>query len=58
MILKVERQFRDKYTKELHKVDETFEVSKERAEELLADPRGLVSEAEEQPKAKAKKTKK
>ncbi len=58
MILKVERQFRDKYTKELHKVDETFEASKERAEELLTDPRGLVSEAEEQPKAKAKKTKK
>jgi len=59
MILKVKRQFRDKISGELRKVDDVFEVEDERGAELLAHPMELVTVAEEakkdeKPKAKSK----
>lgn len=57
MILKIKKQFRDKYTQELYKVDDTIEVSEERGAELVSDPRELV-EAVEEKKDKKKSRKK
>jgi acetolactate synthase small subunit len=60
MKLKVEKQFRDKVTGQLHKVNDVFSVDDERGAELLNHPMGLVSvskEAEEKPKKTAPKTK-
>lgn len=59
MILKVKRQFRDKISGELRKVDDVFEVEDERGAELLEHPMNLVTVAEEakkeeKPKAKSK----
>lgn len=60
MKLKVEKQFRDKITGELHKVNDVFEVDDARGAELLGDNRNLVTqikEAASKPKAKAKSKK-
>lgn len=62
MKLKVEKQFRDKISGELRKIDDVFEVDDERGAELLNHPMGLVTiseDKEEKPKAKkaAPKTK-
>lgn len=59
MILKVKKQFRDKISGELRKVDDVFEVEDERGVELLEHPMELVTVAEEakkeeKPKAKSK----
>lgn len=57
MKLKVEKQFRDKVTGQLHKVNDVFSVDDERGAELLNHPMGLVSVSEEKPKKTAPKTK-
>lgn len=62
MKLAIKREFRDKITGELYKVDDVKEFTEERAKEILADPRGLVEAAPEEPeepkpkKPAAKKT--
>lgn len=43
MKLKIERRFVDKYTKEVYEAGTVQEFKAERAAELLADNRGLVS---------------
>ena len=53
-MLKVEKVFKDKITGELYKVGQIIEVSEDRAKELLADGRGLVSEVK--PKSAPKST--
>ena len=54
MTLKIIKQFRDKYTQELYKVDDTIEVSEERGAELASDPRELVEVVEEKKKKRKK----
>lgn len=49
MKLAIKREFRDKITGELYKVDDVKEFTEERAKEILADPRGLVEVAPEEP---------
>ena len=49
MKLLIKKEFRDKFTGELYKVDDVKEFTKERAEQILADPRGLVEAAPEEP---------
>lgn len=61
MKLKVEKQFRDKITNELHEVGDVFEVDEARGKELLSDSRKLVSavvEEVEKPKKTSKAKKK
>lgn len=66
MKLKIEKEFKDKFTGEKYKVGSEVEFEDERAKELLSDARGLVSEvketseeaSEEAPKKPAKKSKK
>jgi hypothetical protein len=69
MKLKIEREFKDKYTGKKYKAGDTVEFKEERAKELLSDNRVLVSEVkeeikeepkevEEEPKKPAKKSKK
>lgn len=57
-MLKVEKVFKDKITGELYKVGQIIEVSEDRAKELLADGRGLVSEVKQKsaPKSTTKTT--
>lgn len=43
MKLKIERQFKDKYTGQLYRVDDVIEVDDARGAELAADDRGLVT---------------
>lgn len=47
MKLKIEKDFSDKYTNAKYKVGQEIDFKEERAKELLADKRGLVSLAEE-----------
>lgn len=54
MKLKVEMSFKDKYTGELYAVDEVIEVDKDRADELLSDPRELVTVVKEEKKSSIK----
>ena len=49
MKLAIKKEFRDKITGELYKVDDVKEFTEERAKEILADPRGLVEAAPEEP---------
>lgn len=66
MKLKIEKEFKDKYTGKKYKAGDTVDFKEERANELLSDDRGLVSEVketseqveEEKPKKPAKKSKK
>lgn len=65
MKLKIEKEFKDKYTGKKYKAGDTVEFKEERAKELLSDDRALVSEVkeepkevEEEPKKPAKKSKK
>lgn len=65
MKLKIEKEFKDKYTGEKYTAGSEVEFEDERAKELLSDSRELVSEvkeaseeAEEAPKKPAKKSKK
>ena len=54
MKLKIERQFRDKITGVLHKVDDVIEVDEERGNELVNDDRGLVTLIKEKTASKPK----
>ena len=60
MKVKVERTFIDKYTHDRREAGSIVEVTDERAAELLADPRNVVSKVEEdeEPKKPAEKPKK
>lgn len=69
MKLKIEKEFKDKYTGKKYKAGDAIEFKEERAKELLSDDRALVSEVkeevkeepekvEEEPKKPAKKSKK
>lgn len=61
MKLAIKKEFRDKITGELYKVDDVKEFTDDRAKEILADPRGLVEAAPaepEEPKQKKPATKK
>lgn len=62
MKLKIEKEFKDKFTGKKYKVGSEVEFTDERAKELLSDTRELVSEveetSEEAPKKPAKKSKK
>lgn len=47
MELKIERNFTDKYNGTKYELGKIYDFTKERAEELLNDPRKLVSKIEE-----------
>lgn len=49
MKLVIKREFRDKFTGELYKVDDVKEFADDRADQILADPRGLAEVAPEEP---------
>lgn len=57
MKLQIKREFRDKITGELYKKDSVVEFTDDRANEILADKRGLAEEAKEK-KTTKKVTKK
>lgn len=54
MKLKIEVNFTDKYTGKKYKAGSEVEFKDDRAEELLSDTRGLVSEVEEEPEEEVK----
>lgn len=58
MKLRIEKEFRDKYTGKKYKAGSEVNFKDERAEELLSDPRSLVTQVAEVPKKPVKKTKK
>ena len=60
MKLRIEKEFRDKFTGEKYNAGDAVEFEDSRAEELLADQRNLVSEIKEKttPKKPARKAKK
>lgn len=62
MKLKINKEFKDKFTGEKYKAGSEVEFKDERAKELLSDTRDLVSEvketSEETTKKPAKKSKK
>ena len=47
MKVRIERDFIDKYTQEMRKAGSIVEFEDERAAELLADPRNVVSQIDE-----------
>lgn len=55
MKLKIEKDFTDKYTKKKYKTGSKVEFEDDRANELLSDPRELVTQVAEEPKSKAVK---
>ena len=57
MKLKIEREFKDKYTGEKYEAGKEVEFEEDRANELLSDSRGLVTKVKET-KRPAKKSKK
>ena len=52
MELKIKKEFRDKITGEKYKTGKIVEFEEDRAEELLADRRGLVEKVAETPAEK------
>lgn len=54
MKLKIERNFKDKYTGKKYKAGDEVEFKDDRAKELLSDPRGLTSKVKEEPKEEPK----
>lgn len=58
MKLKIEREFKDKFTGKKYKAGSEVEFEDDRANELLSDSRNLVSEIKEKSEKPAKKTKK
>lgn len=62
MKVKIEKTFTDKYTGETRTAGSIVDFDESRAAELLADPRGVVSEVKDtepaKPKAKKKTAKK
>jgi hypothetical protein len=57
MIVKVLRQFRDKYTKEIYRKGQKIEVSNDRYEEINSTNHGTLVEQLDKPKAQKKPTK-
>lgn len=55
MKLKIEREFKDKYTGEKYEAGKEVEFEDERAKELLSDSRGLVTKVNKRPAKKSKK---
>ena len=55
MKLKIEKEFKDKYTGQLYKAGEEVIFNDERAKELLSDDRNLVTKVKEAPKEAPKK---
>ena len=55
MKVKIEKTFTDKYTGEKRIAGSVIDFEENRATELLADPRGVVSEVKEEEPAKPKK---
>lgn len=58
MKIKINKDFKDKYTGERYTAGNVKEFDDNRAAELLADPRTLVSEVKEAKKAKKPLSKK
>lgn len=58
MKVKVIKDFRDKYTKKLHKAGEELEITKERYEEINSTAHGILVKEMSQKKRKAKSTRK
>lgn len=58
MKLKINKEFKDKFTGEKYKAGSEVEFKDDRAKELLSDTRDLVSEVKETTKKPAKKSKK
>lgn len=58
MKVKINKDFKDKYTGERYTAGDVKEFDDDRAAELLADPRALVSEVKEAKKAKKPLSKK
>ena len=58
MKLKIEKEFKDKFTGEKYLVGSEVDFKDARAKELLDDPRGLVTKIKDEPKEPAKKSKK
>ena len=58
MKLKIEKEFKDKFTGEKYKAGSEVEFEDARAKELLADTRELVTKVKDEPKKPAKKSKK
>lgn len=58
MRLKIEREFKDKFTGKKYKAGSEVEFEDDRANELLSDSRNLVSEIKEKSEKPAKKIKK
>lgn len=56
MKLKIEKEFRDKFTGQMYKVGEEVIFNDERAKELLSDDRNLVTKVKETPKETPKKS--
>lgn len=55
MKLKIEKEFKDKFTGEKYKAGSEVEFKDERAKELLSDTRDLVSEVKETSEETTKK---
>ena len=55
MKVRIERDFIDKYTQEMRKAGSIVEFEDERAAELLADPRQVVSKVDEKEGQEPKK---
>lgn len=56
MKVRIERTFVDKYTQERREAGSIVEFDDDRAAELLADPRNVVSEVKEEKGQEPKKT--
>lgn len=58
MRVKVIKDFRDKYTKKLHKAGEELEITKERYEEINSTAHGIFVKEIPEKKKKSKSTRK
>lgn len=58
MKLKIEKEFKDKFTGEKYLVGSEVDFKDARAKELLSDSRGLVSKIKDEPKKPVKDSKK
>ena len=56
MKVRIEKDFIDKYTQEMRKAGSIVEFEDERAAELLADPRNVVSQIDEKEGQEPKKS--
>jgi hypothetical protein len=58
MKLKIEKEFKDKFTGEKYEAGSEVDFEDARAKELLSDARGLVTKVKDEPKKPVKKSKK